>query len=157
MYLLLEQFRLVIEHWKTEVFHFSRSQEAFNPPPLNLSILGGPIFLPQRDMVLFGFHLLQETVFLLTHQFLCKQSHLHSKKHENLTRGLILSQKHLLYRMCILPITLYGFPLWYYNKAPLLYPLKVLRNMQRRAALWILGAFWTSLSLGMKLLLALFQ
>jgi len=40
--------------------------------------------------------------------------------------------------------TLYGFPLWFYNKAPLSYPLKVLRAMQCRAALWILGAFRTS-------------
>ena len=40
--------------------------------------------------------------------------------------------------------------MWYYNKAPLSYPLKVLRNMQRRAALWILGAFCTSLLSGIE-------
>jgi len=40
---LLDSFGLAIEHSKTEIFHFSRSQGAFNPPPLNLSILGGPI------------------------------------------------------------------------------------------------------------------
>jgi len=40
---LLDSFGLVIEHSKTEVFHFSRAQGIFNPPPLNLSLLGGPI------------------------------------------------------------------------------------------------------------------
>ena len=40
---LLEKFGLVVEHSKTEVFHFNRSQGAFNLPPLNLSPLGGSI------------------------------------------------------------------------------------------------------------------
>jgi len=40
--------------------------------------------------------------------------------------------------------------MWYYNKVPLLYLLKVLRNMQRRAVLWILGAFHTSPSTGIE-------
>ena len=39
----LDSFGLAIEHSKTEIFHFSRSQGAFNPPPLDLSMLGGPI------------------------------------------------------------------------------------------------------------------
>jgi len=40
---LLDSFGLVIEHSKTEIFHFSRSQCIFNPPSLDLSLLGGPI------------------------------------------------------------------------------------------------------------------
>jgi len=40
---LLDSFGLVIEHSKTEVFHFSRSQGPFNPPPLDLSPIGGLI------------------------------------------------------------------------------------------------------------------
>jgi len=39
---LLVDFNLVIEHGKTEVFHFNRSHGIFNPPPLNLSSIGGP-------------------------------------------------------------------------------------------------------------------
>jgi len=46
--LLLEQFGLVIEHGKTEVFYFSRSQEAFNSPPLDLSILEGSVCCPNE-------------------------------------------------------------------------------------------------------------
>ena len=34
---LLDKFGLVVEHSKTEIFHFSRVQGLFNPPPLNLS------------------------------------------------------------------------------------------------------------------------
>ena len=62
----------------------------------------------------------------------------------NSLKGLIPAQKRHLYRSCMLPITLYGFQMWYYNKVLLLYLLKVLRNMQRRAVLWILEAFHTS-------------
>ena len=48
----------------------------------------------------------------------------------NSTRGLIPLQKHLLYRNCILPITLYSHQLWFYNRAPLSYPLRILNQMQ---------------------------
>jgi len=41
--LLLDHFRLVIKQGKTEVFHFSRTQETFNSLPLDLSILRGPV------------------------------------------------------------------------------------------------------------------
>ena len=39
---LLDSFSLIIEHVKTEVFHFNRSHEAFNPPLLDLSLIGSP-------------------------------------------------------------------------------------------------------------------
>jgi len=44
---LLNSFGLTIEHSKTEIFYFSRSQEFFNPPPLDLSLIGGPILWPK--------------------------------------------------------------------------------------------------------------
>ena len=44
---LLSDFGLVIEHGKAEVFHFNRSHRAFNPPPLDLSPLGGLILCPK--------------------------------------------------------------------------------------------------------------
>ena len=40
---LLDSFGLLIKHSKTEIFHFNRSHGPFNPPPLDLSPLGGPI------------------------------------------------------------------------------------------------------------------
>jgi len=44
---LLGKFGLIIEHSKTEVFHFNRSHSFFNPPPLDLSTIGGPILHPK--------------------------------------------------------------------------------------------------------------
>ena len=64
--------------------------------------------------------------------------------------GISPLQKSLLYRCCILPIALYGFQLWFYNKAPSSYHMKTLNKMQRRAAIWILGAFKTSPSEGIE-------
>jgi len=45
---LLEKFGLIMEHGKMEMFHFSRSHGVFDPPPLNLSALEGPILF-SRD------------------------------------------------------------------------------------------------------------
>ena len=55
---------------------------------------------------------------------------------ENLLRGLVSIQKRHLYRYFVLPIALYSFQLWYYNKTPLTYLFKELRKIQRRAVLW---------------------
>ena len=52
---LLSDFGLVIEHGKTEVFHFNRLHGAFNPPPLDLSPLGGPILHPKDSWKYLGF------------------------------------------------------------------------------------------------------
>ena len=68
----------------------------------------------------------------------------------NSTQSLIPQQKQLLYRRCILSITLYSFQLWLYKKVPLLYPLRKLNKIQHRAAIWILGIFHTSPSFGIK-------
>ena len=45
--------------------------------------------------------------------------------------------------------------MWFYTKAPLSYLLKILRRMQRRVALWILGAFWTSPSFSIEAIIGL--
>ena len=68
----------------------------------------------------------------------------------NLTRGLISLQKRWLYRYCALPIVLYNFQLWYYNKALLHYSLNALKKIQQRVAIWITSAFCTSSSKGIK-------
>jgi len=65
------------------------------------------------------------------------------------------SQKHLLYRLCILPIALYGFQLWFYKHVPMAYHLKALGKMQRRAAIWILGTFKTSPSFSIEAIVGL--
>ena len=55
MSLLLDQFGLVIEHGKTEVFYFFRSHSIFNPLSLDLSLLGGPVLWPQENWRYLGF------------------------------------------------------------------------------------------------------
>ena len=52
---LLTDFSLVIEHGKTEIFHFNRLHGVFNPPPLDLSPLGGPILHPKNTWKYLGF------------------------------------------------------------------------------------------------------
>jgi len=44
---LLMRFGLAVEHSKTEVFHFSRLHEVFNPLLLDLTSLGGSTLLPK--------------------------------------------------------------------------------------------------------------
>ena len=73
----------------------------------------------------------------------------------NSMRGLNPQQKCLLYKSCVLPITLYGFQMWYYNKALLFYFLKTLGKLQKRAALWIVGVFKISLSFGVEAIASL--
>ena len=73
----------------------------------------------------------------------------------NSTRGLLPYQKRLLYRTCILPITLYRFPLWFYNKVPLSYPLNKLNTIQWRAVIWILEAFCISPIMGIEAIASL--
>ena len=52
---LLKKFGLVVEHFKTEIFHFNRSQGIFNPPPLDLSPLKGSILWPNNSWKYLGF------------------------------------------------------------------------------------------------------
>ena len=70
----------------------------------------------------------------------------------NLSRGLIPTQKYLLYEMYILSIVLYSFSIWYYNNVLLSYLFKVFKLMQRRATLWIFGVFRTFSFLGIKVI-----
>jgi len=59
----LTDFGLVIEHGKTEVFHFNRLHRAFNPPSLDLSLLGGPILCPKDSWKYLGFFFNQKLIF----------------------------------------------------------------------------------------------
>ena len=143
---LLDSFGLVIEHSKTEIFHFSRSQGIFNPPPLDLSPLGGPILCPKDSWKYLGFIFDRKLSFHKHIDFYANKAISTVKCMKllgNLSCGINPMQKRLLYRCCALPIALYGFQLWFYNRAPLSYHMKALNKMQRRATVWILGVFKT--------------
>ena len=135
---LLSKFGLVVKYSKTEVFHFSRSQGAFSLPLLDLSPLGGPILYPKDTYRYLGFIFNRKLLFCQHIDFYTNKAISmvkYMKILSNLTRGLSPQQKQLLYRSYTLPIALYGFQMWYYNKAPLSYSLKTLGKLQRWAAL----------------------
>ena len=52
---LLDNFGLVIKHMKTDIFHFNRLHGIFNPPPLDLLPIGGPILHPKDTWKYLGF------------------------------------------------------------------------------------------------------
>jgi len=150
---LLNSFSLIIEHSKTEIFHFSRSQGIFNPPPLDLSPLGGPILRPKDSWKYLGFIFDRKLSFHKHIDYYANKAISMVKCMKllgNSSQGISPLQKQLLYRCCILPIALYRFQLWFYNKALLSYHIKVLDKIQRRAAIWILGAFKILPSMGIK-------
>jgi len=60
---LLNKFSLTMEHTKTETFHFNRSHGTFNPPPLDLSSIGGPILYPKDSWKYLGFIFNQKLMF----------------------------------------------------------------------------------------------
>ena len=150
---LLNKFSLIVEHSKTEVFHFNRSHGFFNPSPLDLSSIGGSVLTSKSSWKYLGFIFDRKLSFHQHIDFYFNRAMFTVKCMRilgNSLCGIILTQKCLFYRCCILLITLYGFQLWFYNCAPLLYPLKILGKMQRRATIWITGAFKTSPSEGIK-------
>ena len=144
---LLDSFGLIIEHAKTEVFHFNRLHGVFNPSQLDLSPIGSPTLCPKKTWKYLGFIFDRKLMF---HQhinhYLNKAISLVKcmKLLGNLLQGINPVQKCQLYRCCILSIVVYSFQLLFYIKAPLLYHMKILGKMQRRATIWILGAFKTS-------------
>jgi len=150
---LLLKFGLIVEHSKTEVFHFTRLQGLLNPPLLDLSSIGRPILYPKDFWKYLGFIFDRKLLFHQYIDFFSNKAISMVKCMKilvNLVQGLNPHQKCLLYRSCVLLITLYGFQLWYYNRALLSYPLKMLGKMQRRATIWILETFKTSPSFGIK-------
>ena len=117
---LFLKFGLIVKHSKTKVFHFSRLHGFFNPLPLNLSPIGGPILYPKESQKYLGFIFDRKLSFWQYIDFYSNKAISTIKYMKilgNLVRGLIPHQKHLLHRSCVLPIALYGFQLQYYNRA----------------------------------------
>ena len=135
-----------MEYRKIEVFHFSRLHKVFNPPLLDLILLGDHVLHSKSTWwyleFIFNWKLLfWQHIDFYTNKAISIVKYM--KMLENSSRSLISIQKRWLYRCCILPIALYSFQLWYYNKTLLAYFFKELRKMQRRVALWISSAFHT--------------
>ena len=155
---LLEKFGLIVEYSKTDIFHFNRSHGNFNPPPLNLTPIGGTILWPKNTWKYLGFIFDRKLSFHQHIDFYSNKVMSTVKCMKilgNSNWGINPIQKCLLYRTYILPIVLYRFQLWFYNHAPISYHLKILEKMQKRAAIWILGAFKTSPSFGIEAIVGL--
>ena len=109
---LLTKFRLVVEHRKTEVFHFFRIHGAFNSPPLNLSSIRGPVLFPKTTWKYLGFFFDCKLIFHWYFEFYANKTISTIKCMKmlgNLLRGINPLQKIKLYRCCALPIALYDF------------------------------------------------
>jgi len=154
---LMASFGLVMEHDKSENFHFSRAHNDSNPE-LDLSAIGAPILKPKTYWQYLGFYF-DRRLFFKEHVWFYSTKALTTVKAMgilgNSTRGLLPLQKRLLYRACVVSIATYGFRLWYFSGAPTKAQVSLLATMQRKAALWILGAFRTSPTGGIEALAGL--
>ena len=111
---LLEKFGLVVKHSKTEIFHFNRSHGIFNLSLLNLSSLKGNILLSSNTWKYLGFIFNRKLTFHQYIDFYANKAIFTVKCMKllgNSSRDINPLQKCLLYRSCVLPITLYGFQL----------------------------------------------
>jgi len=109
---LLDKFSLIVEHSKTEVFHFNRLHSPFNPPFFNLSSIGGSVLTSKNSWKYLGFIFDRKLSFHQHIDFYSNKAMFMVKCMKILGNSLcsiILTQKHLLYRCCVLPIALYGF------------------------------------------------
>ena len=135
---LFFKFGLLVKHLKTKVFYFFRLQGVFSLLLLDLLPLGSPILYSKDSWRYLGFIFNRKLLFHQHINFYANKVISTVKCMKilgNSTRGLNPQQKQLLYRSYALPIALYRFQMWYYNKAPLSYPLKALGKLQRRATL----------------------
>ncbi|KXN92064.1 hypothetical protein AN958_10116 [Leucoagaricus sp. SymC.cos] len=114
MFELFVVFGLVLEHDKSELFHFSRCKGDDNPS-IDLGYTpctsDSPL-CPKTFWRYLGFYFDQQLNFHEHVRYyptkaifmVCAMGML-----GNLLRGLSLKQKHLLYRSCVMPIATYSF------------------------------------------------
>jgi hypothetical protein len=140
---------LVLEHDKSEAFHFSRKHGDLNPP-VDLGYApytGKTPLVPSKIWRYLGFFFDRKLLFKEHAMRYARKAFSATGAMLSLgnsVRGLKPKHKRLLYRSCILPIALYGIRLWHFRGAKYKGTMKELNSMQRKAAIWILGAFKTS-------------
>jgi hypothetical protein len=134
---LTEAMGLILEHTKSEGFHFSRKHSDVNPD-IDLGYApytGATPLQPGTTWRYLGFFFdrsltFREHVKRYTNKALTSVRAMLSLG--NSVRGLCPKHKRLLYRLCVLPIATYGSRLWMYKGARMAGPLDSLRVMQRR-------------------------
>lgn len=151
---------LVLEHNKTELFHFTRARGGFDRA-LDLGYApytGNTPLKPKTFWRYLGFFFdrklsFQEHLRFYTTKALTTVMAMGMLG--NSTRGLTPRNKRILYRACVIPIATYGHRLWFYNGAKNVGALRQLTTMQHKAACWITGAFRTSPTGGVEALAGL--
>ena len=116
---LFNQFRLVIEHDKSEIFHFSRLIKNIQSPSLDLRLIGGPLLYLKNIWQYLGFFFDKKLLFHYhVHHYANKalSTIKGMKMLENSNKGLSPIYKQLLYRTCVFLI--YRVQLWYFKGAP---------------------------------------
>ncbi|RXW12783.1 hypothetical protein EST38_g13070 [Candolleomyces aberdarensis] len=142
---LFTGFSLALEHDKTELFHltgFDRSLDLGYAP-----YTGDNPLKPKTFWRYLGFYVDRKLTFKEHVRYYTTKALtavMAMRMLGNSTRGLSLRNKRIPYRACVVPIATYGHRLWYYEGAKVKGALKSLNSMQRKAALWITGAFRTS-------------
>ena len=108
---LYEQFCLMIKHNKSKVFHFSRTMKNYKPSSLDLRPLERHILQSKDNWKYLKFIFDRILTFHQHIHFYANKVLSNIKMLENSIRRLLLIHKWLLYKICIIPITLYGFQL----------------------------------------------
>jgi len=114
---LMVSFDLVIEHDKSEIFHFSRAHNNSNPK-LDLLAISAPILKPKTYWRYLGFYFDWQLSFKEHVRFYSTKVLTTVKAMGmlgNSTWGLLPLQKWLLYQSCVVSIATYGFRLWYFS------------------------------------------
>ncbi|KAJ3511108.1 hypothetical protein NMY22_g15758 [Coprinellus aureogranulatus] len=140
---------LVLEHDKSEAFHFTRARSgADRPVDLGFAPHTGETPLrPKKFWRYLGFYFDQRLTFAEHIRYYSTKALttvMAMRMLGNSTRGLSPKNKRILYRACVVPIATYGHRLWFYEGAKNVGALKTLSSMQRKATIWITGAFRTS-------------
>jgi hypothetical protein len=146
---LTQSMGLVLEHNKSEGFHFSQKHGDSNPD-IDLGYApytGATPLRPGTTWRSLGFFFdraltFWEHVKRYTNKALTTVRAMLALG--NSVRGLWPKQKQMLYCACILPIATYGSRLWLYEGVAMKGPLDSLRKMKRHTCLQITGAFKTS-------------
>jgi hypothetical protein len=146
---LTQSMGLVLEHNKSEGFHFSQKHGDSNPD-IDLGYAPYTRATPLHPGTTWQY---------LGFFFDCALTFQEHVKHYmnkalivvramlalgNSVHGLQPKHKQMLYRACVLPIAMYGSRLWLYEGAAMKGPLDSLQKMQRHACLWITSTFKTS-------------
>jgi hypothetical protein len=140
---------LVLEHGKSEVFHFSHAM-SFEGPAIDLGyapFTGDTPLRPKAVWRYLGFffdcklQFKEHARFYTTRAFTTVRS---MGMLGNSVRGLTPPQKRLLYCTCIVPVMTYGFRLWFFKGARVKGLVKAMSQVQCTATRWITGNFRTA-------------